>query len=110
MPGLATAHSNLRARRPRRRRRTSHRGHRTNRLALATSEVLARAKQIGSMTIAPEAPKRTPRQRSTAAKAPQPTFDDVEMRILDLSSSNEPVLVLTATARMPLSSGAAGSP
>jgi len=32
------------------------------------------------------------------------------MRILDLSSSNEPVLVLTATARMPQPAGGTASP
>ena len=32
----------------------------------------------------------------TAAKPPQPAFDDVSLRIFDLSSSNEPVLVLSA--------------
>src|SRR5581483_6454167 len=79
-------------------------------LALAAGEVSARAKQIGSQTVAPESPKRTSGRRSTAAKPPQPSFDDVQMRILDLSSSNEPVLVLTATARMPQPASGTASP
>jgi hypothetical protein len=39
--------------------------------------------------------KRTGRR---TLAAPQPSFEDVQLRILDLSTSNEPVLVLTAKA------------
>jgi hypothetical protein len=37
----------------------------------------------------------------TAGKLPKPAFDDVSLRIFDLSSSNEPVLVLSAKTRPP---------
>jgi hypothetical protein len=39
---------------------------------------------------------RAAKSGAKAAKAPQPAFDDVKLRIFDLSSSNEPVLVLSA--------------
>ena len=41
------------------------------------------------------------------AKSPQPTFEDVQLHAFDLSNSNEPVLVLTAKARMPARPNAA---
>jgi hypothetical protein len=37
----------------------------------------------------------------SAGKLPKPAFDDVSLRIFDLSSSNEPVLVLSAKTRPP---------
>ena len=43
-----------------------------------------------------------------AGKLPQPAFDDVSLRIFDLSNSNEPVLVLSAKTR-PADAGATGS-
>ena len=44
----------------------------------------------------------------SADKLPKPAFDDVSLRIFDLSSSNEPVLVLSAKTRPP-AAGANGS-
>ncbi len=45
-----------------------------------------------------------------AAKPPQPAFDDVSLRIFDLSSSNEPVLVLSAkTHPVAVNAGATGN-
>ena len=45
------------------------------------------------------------RQKSLAGKSagklPKPAFDDVSLRIFDLSNSNEPVLVLSAKTRPP---------
>ena len=32
---------------------------------------------------------------------PQPSFEEVQFHVFDLSNSNEPILVLTAKARMP---------
>lgn len=71
-------------------------------LALAADEVRARDKQLTSAS-ADTAPTR-PGAKPRTAKPPQPTFDDIQFRGLDLSSSNEPTLVLTASARMPQSS------
>jgi hypothetical protein len=68
-------------------------------LGLAAEEVRARAKLLASGTITPEPP--APRRSKATAKFPQPSFEDVQLRIFDLTSNNEPVLVLTAKARMP---------
>jgi len=71
-------------------------------LALAADEVRSRAKQLGSELIAPSEASRKPRlHTATRAKPAQPDFDDVQFRVFDLSSSNEPTMVLTASARMP---------
>ncbi|MGZ4730628.1 MAG: hypothetical protein ACXVZH_00665 [Terriglobales bacterium] len=67
-------------------------------LALAANEVRAWAAQPESAGSQP-AP-RAPRPGSKA-KPPQPTFEDVQLHAFDLSNSNEPIVVLTAKARMP---------
>jgi hypothetical protein len=72
---------------------------RTKILALAADEVRAWAAQpesAGSQKAA-----QTPRPGSKAKPA-QPTFEDIQLHVFDLSNSNEPVLVLTAKARMPV--------
>jgi len=75
-------------------------GLRNKMLGLAGDEVRARAKQLSSELIAPARPART--GRAGARERPvQPNFEDVQFRIFDLSSSNEPTMVLTASARMP---------
>ncbi len=73
---------------------------RTRMLALAADEVRARSRQLAAETLA--APASTRRQSMTSAgKPPQPTFEDVQLRVFDLSNSNEPILVLMAKARLP---------
>lgn len=69
-------------------------------LAMAADQVLARVKELEAARIGAPAEKKTAR-RSRAAKTPQPVFAEVELRVFDLSLSNEPVAVLTATAHMP---------
>jgi len=65
-------------------------------LALAADEVRARDRQLASETIQPaQGTQRTKVSRQ------QPTLDNPQLRIFDLSSSNEPVLVLTTSARLP---------
>src|SRR5437899_2420371 len=66
-------------------------------LALAGDEVRARDRQLAAETIAASAPTRTAR---TTITRQQPTFENPQLRIFDLSSSNEPVLVLTTSARL----------
>jgi len=81
--------------------------YRNKMLALAADEIHTRARKLASETGA--SPQPTPRPgKSTgksAAKPAQPSFEDVQLRVFDLSASNEPVLVLTARARMPQISG-----
>jgi hypothetical protein len=76
-------------------------------LALAASEVQARAKQLASATTSPVPPAQPTRpggRASRAAKPPEFDFTDVQLHGFDLSNSNEPVLVLTASARLKPSS------
>ena len=71
-------------------------------LLLAADEVRAWAAQ-------PEVNRSATRRpgRGSKAKPPQPIFEDVQLHAFDLSNSNEPVLVLTAKARMPARPNAA---
>jgi hypothetical protein len=82
-------------------------------LALAAVEVRARAKALG-LEVAPAPAKSSPAHSASqhslskasgsstrAAKTPEPAFDDVQLRFFDLSNNNEPILVLTAGARLP---------
>jgi hypothetical protein len=69
-------------------------------LVLAAQEVRARTRQLAaeaasSVTFAP-APRRP-----AGTKLLQPIFENVQLRVFDLSNANEPVLVLTADAHMP---------
>ena len=67
-------------------------------LALASDEIRDRIKQLTSSAAA----AATTRQHNAgAAKPALPTFGDVELNVFDLSSSNEPIMVLSASARMP---------
>ena len=71
-------------------------------LALAADEVRTRAKQLSTELAGLSAAPLTARTRTAnRAAAAQPKFDDVRFRLFDLSSSNEPVMVLSATAQMP---------
>jgi hypothetical protein len=73
--------------------------YRNKMLELASTQLLAHApKAIAAATTKVSASRSA---KSSAAKLPSPTFDGVTLRIFDLSSSNEPVLVLSAKARLP---------
>jgi hypothetical protein len=75
-------------------------------LAMAGDEVNARVKTLETSTMetAPHPGK------GRAAKAPAPSFENVQMRVFDLTSSNEPILVLTATAHPKLAKGQSDIP
>jgi hypothetical protein len=76
-------------------------------LALAAEDVFARAKQLATETVgAPGHPSGPSGKAAPRGRVPQPGFDDVQLRVFDLSNSNEPVLVLTATAKLVLHPGA----
>ncbi|HXW92268.1 MAG TPA: hypothetical protein VEK33_17080 [Terriglobales bacterium] len=71
-------------------------------LALAADEVRARAKQLTGGMAGSTVPARTSGQRAPGATKPaQPDLDDVQLNAFDLSSSNEPIMVLTASSQMP---------
>jgi hypothetical protein len=71
-------------------------------MAMASIEIRERARQLASERIE-TAPARTASQKikAPAIKTGVPGFEDTQFRILDLSTSNEPVLVLTSNARLP---------
>jgi len=65
-------------------------------VSMAADEVKARATQLlGESEPAAKPPRKTVRPAVT------PQLQDVQMHIFDLTTSNEPVLVLTATATIP---------
>lgn len=74
-------------------------------LATAADELRKQAREFQ-----PEKPAPAARGKVSAKprKPTQPTFDDVQLQVFDLSSSNEPVLVLTATAHPPQYRGGEG--
>ena len=71
-------------------------------LALAADDVHAREKQLAGEVVgtsAPPAHHSAPTRKS--AKTPPPNFTDVQLRVFDLTNSNDAVMVLTATVREP---------
>lgn len=72
-------------------------------LAIAADEVRAHAGQpaSGSPGAAPNAHTSAQRGKAAGGKFVQPEFEDVQLRVFDLSNTNEPELILTAKARMP---------
>jgi hypothetical protein len=83
--------------------------YRSKMLDLAATQLHAQASAATKEAAATR--KKASSDKSTgksADKLPKPAFDDVSLRIFDLSSSNEPVLVLSAKTRRP-AAGANGS-
>ena len=76
-------------------------------LALASTEIRDRARQLASEG-GESAPARTSSQKTKppAIRSAPPSFEDTQLRIFDLSNSNEPVLVLTTNGRLPHPVGA----
>jgi len=63
-------------------------------LAMAGTEVAGRAAVLGK--------DAEPKSKASSVRPPRtPQFQNVQLRVFDLSSTNEPVLILTATATMP---------
>lgn len=76
-------------------------------LAMATDAIRAHDKEASSEAIG-AAPLPAHRGKTAPVKAFQPNFKDVELRVFDLTNSNEATLVLTAQAQIPPSETAAG--
>jgi hypothetical protein len=68
-------------------------GFRKKMLALASAEV---SKQMKQNEPVPERP--TPARKSKPGKPIAPKFDNVKLRVFDVATNNEPILVLSATA------------
>ncbi len=71
-------------------------------LAVAADEVRAWAAPPESAASKPAT--RAPRP-AAKTKQPEPSFEDVQLHAFDLSNSNEPIIVLTAKARLPARPG-----
>jgi len=78
-------------------------------LALAAAEVRTRAANLGISGSGKSAAGGKGRP-AIAQTTTQPKFDDIHLRIFDLSNSNEPVLVLTATAVIEKAASAKATP
>jgi hypothetical protein len=72
--------------------------YRTKMLDLAATEARASAAPATKAAATPKTAAGKPASKSTA-KVPAPEFDDVKLRIFDLSNSNEPILVLSAKTK-----------
>ena len=81
--------------------------YRNKMLELASTQLLANAPKTAGGAVK-KASTGKPGGKS-AAKSPSPTFESVSLRIFDLSSSNEPVLVLSAKAQLPMSTTTTGA-
>ena len=69
-------------------------------LALAADAFAAKLREFNPAPVTTESTARKPTRRPPT-KTPQPTFDDVQFRAFDLWNTNEPVFVLSATAKAP---------
>jgi hypothetical protein len=88
---------------------------RTQMLALAAKEVNAYVAAEARNLIAPKPAPAQPASakaasRKPAAKPPQPVFENIQFQGFDVWLNNQPVMVLTADAHMPLTPGAATPP
>ena len=70
----------------------------TKMLAMTAEEVKQRAAHL---TGEPETSRSAPGAHAARAAAAVPELQNVEMRVFDLTNSNEPVLVMTASATIP---------
>lgn len=77
-------------------------GYRNKMLELASAE-LAKANAAP-----PEIPTTKTRKTSSVRKPAPATFDDVHLRIFDLSNSNDPVLILSAKTHSPAAGSSEG--
>jgi hypothetical protein len=79
-------------------------------LAMASDAVRDRARQLDATdSIAGATAGAAKRSQAKTSKALQPSFEDVQLRVFDLSNSNEPELVLSAKAHMPPGKGSTAS-
>lgn len=69
-------------------------------LAMASNEIRDRARQVASETGESGPARRSARKtKAPPVRSSPPSFEDTQFRIFDLSTSNEPVLVLTTKER-----------
>lgn len=73
-------------------------------LELVATEIAKQAKESGAI---PEGPT-PPRKSKASVKPAAPKFDEVKLRVFDVATNNEPILVLSAKATPPQPGRAAG--
>lgn len=78
-------------------------------LAMAGDAVRERAERSTAGDSGTATTASSSKRTSAKAKLPQPDFEDVQLRVFDLSNSNEPELILTARAHMPPTKGSSES-
>ena len=78
-------------------------------LALASDAFAARLRELAPAAT-PAEPTTRKAVRRPASKGPQPIFENVQFRAFDLWNTNEPVFVLSATARSAKPVGSADDP
>lgn len=81
--------------------------YRNKMIELAGEQLRPSAKGSNGAAGAASARKKSSVARNTAVKSAKPEFEDLSLRVFDLSNSNEPVLVLSA--RTPVPSAAAAN-
>jgi len=69
-------------------------------LALAATEVQARARAMTPVMPSATPTRRTPPRPAAKTKSTAPTFDDVQFHAFDLWNTNEPVFVMSAQAHL----------
>ena len=75
---------------------------RTKVLALASAQLLKDARQLEPELLRHAEESRQIRSGRVPAKPPvQPVWDDVQLRVFDVATNNEPILVLSAKAHLP---------
>ncbi len=75
---------------------------RTKVLALASEQLLKHARQLEPELLRRAEESRPIRAGRVPAKPPvQPVWDDVQLRVFDVATNNEPILVLSAKAHLP---------
>lgn len=80
-------------------------------LALASEQLDAYYKRGGASSVPPPSESKTRSSKArTRTKPPQAVLDDVQMRLFDLTSSNEPIVVLTATVQPGSAAGFTSAP
>jgi hypothetical protein len=82
-------------------------------LALAADEVRVYANGLAKNRI-PAMPTAASKKAASGRKAPakpvQPVFENVQFRAFDVWGNNQPVMILSAEARLPATPGAAAAP
>ena len=76
-------------------------GFRTKVLALAGQDLLKQAKELEPGILSPAPAPKTVKTGKASTKSVEPVWDDVQMKVFDVATSNEPILILSAKGHLP---------